>query len=137
MQACSYLSLTMAVHRPKLIRLIAPCMCCYCFSTCMIFSSCSRLWLYSRFKPSSGHNVTPAKAPDNVETLGQLSGHILNGFVPATKNGYVLHGKELELADHVPRMNGFTHFNGLQPTISLQPHVHTEHELGVTIIKVG
>ena len=79
--------------------------------------------------------MTPAKAPINVETLGQFSGHTFNGFVPATKNGYV-HSKEFELADHVPRMNGFTHFNGLQPTINLQPHIHSEHELGVTIIKV-
>jgi hypothetical protein len=78
--------------------------------------------------------VTPAKASDSVETLGQLSaGHTLNGFAPATKNGYVATRQGIHT---VPRMNGFTHCNGIQPTISLQSQVSTEPELGVTIIKV-
>ena len=81
--------------------------------------------------------MTPAKTPDSVETLGQLSGPTLNGFAPAAiKNGSFVHGKEFTLAESVPRMNGFTHCNGIQPTISLQPQINTEHELGVTIIKV-
>ena len=102
--------------------------------------ACSRLWLYSRSKPvPSADKVsgTSVQVSDNVETLGQLSGHghTLNGFVP-TKNGYVPHGKaEFELGDHVPRMNGFTHCNGIQPIVNLQPNIHGK-ELGVTIIKV-
>lgn len=107
----------------------------------LIFTVCSRLWLYSRSKsvPSADKvSATSVKEPDNVETLGQLSGghgHTLNGFVP-TKNGYVHDKVEFERGDHVPRMNGFTHCNGIQPIVNLQPNIHGK-ELGVTIIKVG
>lgn len=103
--------------------------------------SCSRLWLFSRSKLSAVHKAngsTAAKVSDNVETLGQLSAYVPhNGIVPG-KNGYVHGGKNVDMtADHIPRMNGFTHCNGIQPELlKLQPHVQCEHELGVTIIKV-
>lgn len=131
MMAANWPTLPFALLRENRVTMI---------SVRIIFFLYSRLWLYSRSKPSSDHNVTPAKAPTKVETLGQLSGHTPNGFVPPeAKNGYALHaGKEFDLSDHLPRINGFTHCNGIQPTISLQPHFHAAaNELGVTIIKVN
>ena len=70
-----------------------------------------------------------------METLGQLSGHTFNGSVP-TKNGYVHGGKDVYPTDHIPRLNGFTPCNGIQPLMTLQPHIQEEYEHGVTIIKV-